>query len=80
MESDEAAALQRLCDAFSERDGEEVVEACGDVVFRTMETDVRASVCVCVCVCMCARARVCVCVCACVRACVCVCSSVQAFI
>ena len=32
--------MQKLCDAFHERDGELVVEACGNVVFRTMETDV----------------------------------------
>ena len=42
LESDEQGAMQRLCDAFLERDGEAVVEACGDVVFRTMETDVSA--------------------------------------
>ena len=40
LESDEQGAMQRLCDAFLERDGEAVVEACGDIVFRTMETDV----------------------------------------
>jgi hypothetical protein len=40
LESDECPAMQRLCDAFQERDGDAVVEACGDVVFRSMETDV----------------------------------------
>ena len=40
LESDEQSALQRLCDAFFERDGEAVVAACGDIVFRSMETDV----------------------------------------
>lgn len=41
MESDECVALQKLCDSFVERDGEAVAEACGNVVFRAMETDVR---------------------------------------
>lgn len=41
LESDECGALQKLCDSFVERDGEAVAEACGNVVFRAMETDVR---------------------------------------
>ncbi|CAI8015532.1 Gamma-soluble NSF attachment protein [Geodia barretti] len=40
LESDERPAMERLCDAFQERDGDAVVEACGGVVFRSMETDV----------------------------------------
>ena len=43
LESDERPAMERLCDAFQERDGDAVVEACGGVVFRSMETDVRTS-------------------------------------
>ena len=43
LESDERPAMQRLCDAFQERDGDAVVEACGDVVFRSLETDVRTT-------------------------------------
>ena len=41
LESDEGSVLQRLCNSFCERDGEAVVEACGNIVFRAMETDVR---------------------------------------
>ena len=43
LESDERPAMQRLCDAFLERDGDAVVEACGDIVFRSMATDVSFS-------------------------------------
>ena len=32
--------LERLCEAFSERDGEAVTEACSDIVFRSMDSDV----------------------------------------
>ena len=41
LDSDEAPLLERLIEAYRERDSEILEQCCNDAVFRSMDTEVR---------------------------------------